>query len=88
MAEKVTRMYGTADSFDLEFQNIREGIWRVKAPADLSDGQYAVEIFADTTTGKTLHWTGMLYMSNGEPRVVFHDDAPKLSFVRGCACAL
>ncbi|MBQ4347286.1 MAG: hypothetical protein IJC39_02425 [Firmicutes bacterium] len=61
----VIRVWGRADSFDLEFTLLPNGIRQAIVPPDTKDGQYAVQIFAMNEAGQTGSWTGILYMSGG-----------------------
>ena len=60
----VVRLYGHADSFDIEFEK-RGGVWVCQVPPDTSDGVYAVELWAINEEGVTSYWTGELFMSQG-----------------------
>ncbi|WP_242846344.1 PF13754 domain-containing protein [Anaeromassilibacillus senegalensis] len=55
-------MWGRADAFDLTFDLGKSGEWQASVPADLEDGQYACEIWAENAIGEQTYWTGMLYM--------------------------
>ena len=66
----VIRMFGKADSFDIEFTKTAESLWQCNVPPDLTDGQYATEIYAVTESGEFAYWTGILYMSRGKPSLV------------------
>ncbi len=62
---QIVRVWGKADSFDIEF-TYEEGIrWECSVPPDISDGVYAAEIYAMNTLGETAHWCGELFMCNG-----------------------
>lgn len=61
----IARVWGKADAHELEFREGKGGRWHVKVPPDLSDGQYAVELYAQDITGRSAMWTGVLYMSDG-----------------------
>lgn len=56
------RMWGRADTFDLTFSLTKNGDWQASVPADLEDGQYACEIWAENAIGEQVYWTGTLYM--------------------------
>ncbi len=60
----IMRVWGKADEFDLEFRPVGKH-WEVSVPPDLSDGQYAVIIYAIATNSELGMWTGILYMSGG-----------------------
>ena len=62
---KIIRVWGKADSFDIEFVHIKGGIWSCQIPPDTKDGQYAAEIHAVNEYGETAYWTGILYMCGG-----------------------
>lgn len=62
---RIIRVWGRADEFELEFVPSPEGNWRANIPADLSDGQYAVEIHAYNNFDESTYWTGILYMCRG-----------------------
>lgn len=62
---KIIRVWGKADSFDIEFVHIKGDIWSCEIPPDTKDGQYAVEIQAVNEYGETAYWTGTLYMCGG-----------------------
>lgn len=63
MAE-VVRVYGRADSFDIELTK-NGGKWEVDVPPDLTDGAYAVQLTAVNDAGETAHWVGELFMVGG-----------------------
>ena len=58
----ITAVWGRADRFDVVFSLSEAGDWRVSVPPDLSDGQYATEIWAENDAGEQGYWTGILYM--------------------------
>ena len=59
------RVWGRADAFDLTFDMTKGGDWEASVPADLEDGQYVCEIWAENTIGEQTYWTGTLYMVDG-----------------------
>lgn len=63
MAE-VVRVYGRADSFDIELTRNGDK-WEVDVPPDMTDGVYAVQLTAVNDAGETAHWVGELFMSGG-----------------------
>lgn len=67
MAEKppIVRVYGHADSFDIEFVHVEGDVWTCQVPPDTADGVYAVEFWAVNEEGVTAYWTGELFMTNG-----------------------
>ena len=66
MYDEIIRVWGVADSFTLEYSEGTDGRWNVSVPADLQDGQYAVEIFAQNRIGAIGFWAGILYMHRGK----------------------
>lgn len=62
---KILRVWGKADSFDIEFTHIGGTKWKCSVPPDVKDGQYAVEIWAISKFGDIAYWTGELFMCNG-----------------------
>lgn len=64
----VTRVWGKADSFELVFSPLGDSgeEWTATVPADLEDGQYAVELYCCDDAGSIAYWTGMLYLNNSE----------------------
>lgn len=65
MIVPVVRVYGIADQFSLEFENVDGNDWDVRVPIDTVDGIYACEIYAVDIAGGTDVWTGLLYVHNG-----------------------
>ena len=61
---EILRVWGKADSFDIEFSKTG-GLWVCAVPPDTKDGQYAVEVHAINEFEQTAYWTGTLYMCNG-----------------------
>lgn len=72
---KIVRLHGTADNFEIEFSKGTDGLWRCSVPADLEDGQYAVQLYAINEQGAWTYWTGLLYMLQGMPCI--HMKPPK-----------
>ena len=62
---KIIRLYGRADTFDLEFVHEGGTTWRCAVPPDTDDGVYSVELTAVNELGETAYWTGELYMCGG-----------------------
>lgn len=60
----IVRVYGRADSFDIELTRNGEK-WEVDVPPDLTDGVYAVQLTAVNDAGETAHWVGELFMVGG-----------------------
>lgn len=61
----VTRVWGRADSYELVFSP-SGAYWQASVPADMQDGQYAVELYCVDDGGNTAYWTGMLYLNKSE----------------------
>ena len=61
----IVRVWGKADSFDIEFSQSSSGKWTCKVPPDTKDGQYACELKAQNEAGKTAYYTGILFMCSG-----------------------
>ena len=63
----VTRVWGKADSFELVFSPLDalNEQWEAHVPADIEDGQYAVELYC-TDGSNIVYWTGMLYLNRSE----------------------
>jgi hypothetical protein len=61
---KPIRVFGKADSFDIELTPNGEK-WEVDIPPDMTDGVYAVQLTAISIIGEKAHWVGELYMTNG-----------------------
>lgn len=60
----VTRVWGKADLFELVFSPSGD-LWVAAVPADLEDGQYAVELYCEDEKGSMAYWTGILYLNSG-----------------------
>ena len=61
----VTRVWGRADSYELVF-SLSGALWEAAVPADMGDGQYAVELYCEDDGGNTAYWTGWLYLNKSE----------------------
>lgn len=61
---RVIRVYGRADSYDIEFTP-KEDKWEVDVPPDMTDGVYAVQLTAVDEIGDFSYWVGELYMVDG-----------------------
>ena len=61
---KVIRLWGKADSFDIEFTENGDK-WTVDIPPDMTDGVYAVQLTAVDENGNEAYWVGELYMVDG-----------------------
>ena len=62
---EIVRVWGSADSFDIEFRKGRGDKWFCLVPPDTADGIYAVEIWALNEHHETAYYTAELYMCNG-----------------------
>lgn len=62
---RIIRVWGKADSFDIEFSKTEGGTWECSVPPDVSDGMYAVQIFAVNEFNEKASWSGFLYMCSG-----------------------
>lgn len=78
---KILRVWGKADSFDIEFTHEGGTRWKCSVPPDTKDGQYAVEIWAVNEFGELAYWTGELFMCNGVCCLRF-DDSPYRIWVK------
>ena len=58
----IVRIYGTCDGKDVVFRKVTEEQWICTVPADLTDGTYIVEIWAESDNGYTTYTTAILYM--------------------------
>lgn len=65
MKGEIVRVWGRADAFDLSFGKRGDKTWETLIPPDMTDGQYAAEIFAEDQYGATALWSGILYMHSG-----------------------
>lgn len=63
----ITRVYGSCNEFAIEFQR-REGsdleIWDAIVPAN-RDGQYVIEIYAESSGGLTAYTATVLFLISG-----------------------
>ena len=62
---EIIRVWGKADSFDIEFSKENGNRWSCLVPPDTQDGVYAVEIWAKNESGFTGYLTALLYMCGG-----------------------
>lgn len=69
----ITRVYGKADNFELVFTE-DGGAWSVLVPADLEDGKYVVELYAEDSYGFTSYFTAILYMFDGKAVLKLNED--------------
>lgn len=77
----IVRLYGHADSFDIEFSQTSGGTWQCEVPPDTEDGVYAVELWAVNADGLTAYWTGELWMSRGICHLVIHKPRHAIRFI-------
>lgn len=70
MTNGIVKVWGRADSLALVYSQRGDGCWYAEVPADLEDGEYAAEVYAQNTCGGTAYWTGILYMHSGRARLV------------------
>lgn len=61
---KVIRVFGRADSYDIEFTP-KGDKWVVDIPPDMTDGVYACQLTAIDSNGESAYWVGELYMVDG-----------------------
>lgn len=87
MKPKILRVWGKADSFDIEFTHEGGTRWKCSVPPDTKDGQYAAEIWAVNEFGELAYWTGELFMVNGVCCLRF-DDSPYRIWVRMSAAQI
>lgn len=71
---EIVRLYGRADSFDLEFEHVGGTRWKISVPPDTQDGVYAVDLTAINSVGMSTNWVGELFMVSGKP--CFHMNMP------------
>ena len=75
---KILRVWGKADSFDIEFTYEGGTRWKCSVPPDTKDGQYAAEIWAVNEFGELAYWTGELFMVNGVCCLRFDDSSYRI----------
>lgn len=79
----ITRVWGKADRFEIEFV-YQDGRWDFRGlPPDLDDGQYAVELHAAKDSGSVGHWTGILYMMQGVASLCICRSGSRLDLIPG-----
>ena len=61
----IEKVWGLADSFELDFSYVNDNWWQVSLPPDTVDGWYAVVLYAKTYSGSIGIWHGILYVSDG-----------------------
>lgn len=79
---RVVRVYGTCDDWQVEFRRIDEHKWQCQVPADMTDGQYACQFYAVDEEGDIGFWCGMLYMSSGKVCIAIDEDPFEFFFVK------
>lgn len=70
------KVWGHADQYDLIFQQDESGDWQASVPADLTDGQYACEFWAENAIGEQAYWSGILYMADSRLVCVCLEEDP------------
>lgn len=70
----ITNVWGTADEYDLVFQQQANGYWEVAVPADLQDGMYVVELYARDQYGFVAYYTGILFLFDGQASLELSSD--------------
>ena len=81
MDYKITRVWGKADSFDIEFTYIGGTRWKASVPPDKNDGVYAVGIWAMNEYGEVAYWAGELFMCGGVCCLNIHQSAYQIWFL-------
>mgnify|MGYP004635987199 FL=1 len=63
----VVSMWGICDGADIIFTQTDDSAehWECIVPADLNDGTYVVEIWAQAQTGYIIYTTAVLYLCDG-----------------------
>ena len=84
MTNDIVRVWGSADSFTLEYAPGGDGRWYASIPPDLEDGQYAAEILAQNLCGEIGSWTGVLYMHKGRAELRLRPQRYTLWFQPPC----
>ena len=87
MDNGVIRVWGTADRFDIEFSKDINNRWYATVPPDLTDGQYAVSIYALNSYDETAYWAGILYMHSGKATLKIEYSKYKLWLKPPMLCA-
>lgn len=75
--DSIVRVWGYADTFEIEFYKGKDNRWYANVPPDIVDGQYAVGIYALNNVGEQTYWAGILYMHSG--RACLHLNKQKYS---------
>lgn len=77
---RLVSVWGTCDGVEILFDEISEDVWATNVPADLSDGQYIVEVWGCTHTGFLIYTTAVLYLCDS--RCVFLKFMPDDLFIK------
>lgn len=77
----VVSLYGRADNYELVFMQDSNGLWGATVPPDMTDGTYAVELYAVDWAGNIGYYTGLLYMCNGMTCLRISEDEFKLKII-------
>lgn len=59
---RLVSVWGTCDGVDILFKEIGGDEWEAIVPADLTDGQYIVEVWGATQSGFVIYTTAVLYL--------------------------
>lgn len=78
---RIIRVYGTCDDWQVEFQKVDENRWRCQVPPDVTDGQYACQFYAVDEEGDIGFWCGVLYMSSGNVCLKLDDDPISVTLI-------
>lgn len=65
MINKIERVWGVADQYELDFIKTVSDEWQALLPLDFSDGWYAAILYAEDAKGKIGTWHGILYVCDG-----------------------
>ena len=65
MKETIKSVKGSFDGRVMELVQTTDGQWQTVIDLDLDDGCYATIIWAETLSGKTGVWHGILYVADG-----------------------
>ncbi|MCR5781711.1 MAG: Ig-like domain repeat protein [Clostridia bacterium] len=79
---RIVRVYGTCDNWQVEFQNEGgDGLWTCAVPADMTDGQYACRFYAIDDDGDIGFWCGILYLSSGNVCFQLDEDPVRFTLI-------
>ena len=70
------KVWGHADQYNLILRQVEGGDWQASVPADLTDGQYACEFWAENAAAEQTYWSGVLYMQNSRLVCVCLEEDP------------